>query len=349
MTLTASGLDDAARLHAVGDSPRVSVIIPTRNAATYLEKCLSSISRQTYPHVDVVLVDERSTDGTLEIAARYPGVRVVRADNLRGPGAARNVGVASTDAEIVAFTDSDVIVPPTWVERIVSQMRLHNVVCVGGSYSGSVGKDFVGQFQFYELAFRRRRFPQFVQTAVSNNFACVRSVFLEFGGFPDQLKDEAEDMVLSYRISRVHRILWDRDNGVLHHFRSTMKSYLKSQAQYATAAVWSAHKSPNLFSVTTHHGRSLHVEVVLTGLTVALLPVLPVGSLVAAGGVILINVPFMVYLTRHRLNPVGGLGMVIARNVAAIVGIAKGLRMCAASILSGSRTRDGVPPKPSQP
>jgi len=86
--------------------PLVSVIVPTLNAARYLEDALESIAAQTYPHREVVLVDGGSTDGTLELAGRYERVRQVRQGG-RGLADAWNSGLEAAGGELIAFLDSD--------------------------------------------------------------------------------------------------------------------------------------------------------------------------------------------------------------------------------------------------
>lgn len=93
----------AAALEA---APLVSVVIPCFNQAHFLTEAIESVFSQTYPHVEVVVVDDGSTDNTAEIAARYPGVRCVRQEN-RGLAGARNTGLRRSNGEFLVFLDSD--------------------------------------------------------------------------------------------------------------------------------------------------------------------------------------------------------------------------------------------------
>jgi len=90
-----------------------SVAIVTFNHARYLPDALESALAQTLPGVEVVVVDDGSTDDTPAVLAKYAGrVRVVRQPN-RGPSAARNAGVAASRGEYVAFLDADDVLAPT--------------------------------------------------------------------------------------------------------------------------------------------------------------------------------------------------------------------------------------------
>ncbi len=86
---------------------RVSVVIPACNAAPFLDEALDSVFAQGLPEVEVVVVDDGSTDGTAEVARRFGrGVRVL-SQPRSGSGRARNLGLAETRGELVAFLDAD--------------------------------------------------------------------------------------------------------------------------------------------------------------------------------------------------------------------------------------------------
>jgi CDP-glycerol glycerophosphotransferase len=93
---------------------RVSAVVPVYNVAAYLEECLSSLAQQTIDDLEVVMVDDGSTDESPEIAAGFAArddrFRLVHQENA-GLGAARNTGVAHASGEFVAFVDSDDVVP----------------------------------------------------------------------------------------------------------------------------------------------------------------------------------------------------------------------------------------------
>lgn len=94
--------------------PKLSVVVPVYNVAPYLAECLDSILGQDLCGLEVVLVDDGSTDGSHEVAANYasrhPQVTLVRTAN-HGPGAARNEGLRRCHGEYLAFADSDDVVP----------------------------------------------------------------------------------------------------------------------------------------------------------------------------------------------------------------------------------------------
>jgi CDP-glycerol glycerophosphotransferase len=106
-------------------SPRVSVVVPVYNVAPYLEACLRSLAQQTVTDLEVVLVDDGSTDESPEIAEEFAAgdgrFRLVRQRNA-GLGAARNTGVLHASGEFLAFVDSDDAVPRHAYELMLASL-----------------------------------------------------------------------------------------------------------------------------------------------------------------------------------------------------------------------------------
>jgi CDP-glycerol glycerophosphotransferase len=104
---------------------RISVVVPAYNVAAYLEDCLKSLAQQTFGDLEIVVVDDGSTDETAEIAERFaardPRFRLVQQAN-GGLGAARNTGARHASGEFVAFVDSDDIVPRHAYELLVNAL-----------------------------------------------------------------------------------------------------------------------------------------------------------------------------------------------------------------------------------
>ena len=93
---------------------RVSVVLPIFNGARYIEETVSSVLSQTLTGVEVVVIDDGSTDGSGSIVQQLEDsrIRVIRQDN-RGPAAARNLGIEITHGDLVAFVDADDL----WVKQ----------------------------------------------------------------------------------------------------------------------------------------------------------------------------------------------------------------------------------------
>jgi GT2 family glycosyltransferase len=123
-----TGRTCSGRALAAGRRPSVSVIVPTAGRPERLHRCLSSITRLTYPNFEVIVADNRPDDHrtrevVCELAARGRPVRYLRAP-LPGSAAARNQALAESRADIVAFTDDDVEVDAEWLDWLVEPFRL---------------------------------------------------------------------------------------------------------------------------------------------------------------------------------------------------------------------------------
>ena len=93
----------------------VSAVIPCFNQAHFLNEAIDSLLAQTYPHLEIIVVDDGSTDNTAEVASRNANVRLVRQQNS-GLAAARNSGIRASQGEYLVFLDADDRLLPNAVE-----------------------------------------------------------------------------------------------------------------------------------------------------------------------------------------------------------------------------------------
>lgn len=100
--------------------PLVSVVVPTRDAARTVARCLASLRAQTWPALELLVVDNWSQDGTWEVAGRLADV-AVRAGPERS--AQRNLGARRARGEWVLWVDADMVLPPDAVERSLAAAR----------------------------------------------------------------------------------------------------------------------------------------------------------------------------------------------------------------------------------
>jgi len=100
--------------------PVVSVVTVNYNGAHLLGELLRSLEQQTYENLEVIVVDNGSTDGSLELLTRdFPGVRVVRQTKNSGFAGGNNAGIRAAAGELVALVNNDTAAAPTWLEELV--------------------------------------------------------------------------------------------------------------------------------------------------------------------------------------------------------------------------------------
>jgi glycosyltransferase involved in cell wall biosynthesis len=105
--------------------PLVSVVVPTSNRADYLEVALASLAAQDLDaEYELIVVDDGSRDRTAEVI-EAAGARNLREEKPRGPNAARNTGIVTAEADLIAMVDDDVWAPPGWLRALVDGANRH--------------------------------------------------------------------------------------------------------------------------------------------------------------------------------------------------------------------------------
>lgn len=184
--------------------PFVSVIVPVRNEERLLAECLESLVNQDYSkgRLEIIVVDNDSTDLSRKIIHRYP-VRYLF-QKKRGAAAARNTGARTAEGDWLAFTDSDCIVPPDWISRLVAASHRESADAFGGDYAiasrqHSLIKDYLIYRGFYsQKEFFAPAYP-FPPWLLTGNLMVRRETFEKVGGFEETLLP-GEDVDFSWRI-----------------------------------------------------------------------------------------------------------------------------------------------------
>lgn len=150
-------------------SPLVSVVIPTFNSEHTLSSCLQSIQNQTYPKIEVLIVDNYSTDSTTEIAKKF-NAKVLLLKSERS--AAKNHGVANAKGSFIFFVDSDMTLTPKVIEECITTY-LHQDVDAVDIPEVSVAKGFLSECKKIEKALYIRdpnsfKMPRFFKKEVFN-------------------------------------------------------------------------------------------------------------------------------------------------------------------------------------
>ncbi|MDU6721793.1 MAG: glycosyltransferase [Streptococcus mitis] len=108
----------------------ISVIVPVYNVEEYLEECLESIKNQTYSNIEVILVNDGSTDNSQAICERYcqqdPRFRLINQEN-KGLSGARNRGMTESKGELITFVDSDDVLKEDMLEQLIKQVTSDDI------------------------------------------------------------------------------------------------------------------------------------------------------------------------------------------------------------------------------
>jgi glycosyltransferase involved in cell wall biosynthesis len=114
--------------------PRISILIPCYNAAKFVGETLESVLRQTWPEIEVIVVDDGSQDESTAVIERFPRVSLIRQENL-GACAARNRAYNASTGAYIQFIDADDLIEPDKIERQLTRL-VDNPKCVASSEWG---------------------------------------------------------------------------------------------------------------------------------------------------------------------------------------------------------------------
>jgi GT2 family glycosyltransferase len=283
-TTTQRGL--AIDRESTGDRrPTIGLVVPVRNGAAVLDRCLDAIGRSTLTPDEVLIVDDASDDDSAAVATRH-GARVLCLPHRVGPAAARNRGVLATSSDIVVFTDADVCLHEDAVARAVAALGDGSGVdAVIGSYDDSpADPSFLAQYKnlFHHWVHQTSR--EEASTFWSGCGAIRRRVFLSLGGFNEGYRRPSiEDIELGFRLRRAgHRIRLDKRMLGQHLkrwcFWNLLRTDLLLRGTPWIALMLRDRHGPNDLNLSAES----KAATLLTGLLCALVVVLPLAGHAAA-------------------------------------------------------------------
>jgi GT2 family glycosyltransferase len=230
--------------------PSVSVVVCAYNAAETLDECLRHTCALEYPGLEVIVVDDGSTDTTAEIAQCHAGVQLVRIPH-GGLSTARNAGLRAARGDLVAYLDADAYPPPEWPWYLALGMDGPTVGGVGGPNLPPVG-DPVGA----QLVARAPGGPLHVLMADDRaehvpgcNMAFWKPVLEEIGGFDPVYTAAGDDVDACWKVlDRGWEIGFHPAAMVWHHRRAGIGAYLRQQRGYGRAEALVAARHPDRFT-----------------------------------------------------------------------------------------------------
>lgn len=188
----------------------ISIVIPAYNEEKYIAACIESVLKyKTKDVVEVIVVDNASTDATAAVAGAYPGVHVVREPN-KGITWARQRGFLTATGDLIAYVDADSRVHETWVDDIVREFsRDEKVVCLSGPFKFyDIPKWKSTAIRAVWLSFAMPHYWHTKFMALGANLVIKRKALEEIGGFDTTIAFHGEDTNIARRLHDVGRVRW---------------------------------------------------------------------------------------------------------------------------------------------
>lgn len=223
---------------------------------------------------EVIVVDDCSRDGTVDVVRRYP-VKVLCTTGNAGPSLARNLGAECARGEILVFVDSDVVIRPDTLGRILARMEERPEL---GGVAGITSLEcpypnFLTRYQNTFLRYRYLTMPEIIATPWASLMAVRRDAYSAVDGFDVSMKTY-EDYDIGYRLGSVDALFFlDKGLDFVHHkefrFRRLFTDYLRKVANMASyhlrmrlggRKAWEA-KKPH-----TWHGHAPHFPPLSVGM-----------------------------------------------------------------------------------
>lgn len=186
----------------------VSVIITSKNEADVIGNLLNSISKQTYKNTEVILVDNKSVDKTLDIAKKYQSVKIYSFGPERS--AQRNYGAKKSKGTYLLFLDADMELTPNVISKCVKAVKKEDIAGVVIPEE-SIAQDFWGKVKAYERSFYNETGDPITDAARFFK----KDVFIKTGGY-DELITGPEDWDLPDRIREAGYKI-GASNGIIYH------------------------------------------------------------------------------------------------------------------------------------
>jgi glycosyltransferase involved in cell wall biosynthesis len=327
----------------------VALVIPAHNAEATLQPCLEAVVPLLERELaEIVVVNDGSSDRTAEIAAHYP-VRLVHGSG-EGPGAARNRGWRTTEAELVWFVDADCVAEPDTLPQLRTVLEATGCAGVGGTYTNGSPESLLATLIDDEIAARHGEMGDRVDYLATFNVLYRRDALDKVGGFNETLA-RAEDVDLAWRILRAGGELGFASTSRVAHFHERrLWPYLKTQAAngYWRALLYASHPrraAGDSYSSWLDHLPPVLALAALAGLALGPL-VGPAPALAAVALTAGLQAPLALHIGRARgwRHALAFWGLGTARSLTRGVGLALGAAVALRRAHPRVRTA-GKPPR----
>ncbi len=188
---------------------RLSIIVPAYNEEEHIEKCLKSLSRQKNKNFELIIVDNDSTDRTIEIAKKYS--HNIYIEKKRGYHNVVRRGVLKSSGDLIAVCDADGIYPKDWTQKVYDTFNKHKDIV---AFYGSIRLHDVNKYtrKIYEKIFYNFMVymkKKGIDVCNGPNFVFKKSAYKKAGGYGDRVYNQAGvDIEFGMRLKKIGKIIF---------------------------------------------------------------------------------------------------------------------------------------------
>lgn len=208
----------------------ISMIIPNYNGQKTIGHCLEAALASDYRKFEVIVVDDKSKDNSVEVIRKYP-CKLIQLEENVGAAKARNMGAAKARGNILFFTDSDCILAPDSLIKVRDSIkRFDNKTIIGGTYTKIAFDDtFFSTFQSIFINYSETKNPLTPDYIPTHALVIDTKSFQSSGGFPEKFLPILEDVEFSHRLRKKgFSLRMNPDLEVSHIFNFNLISSLRN-------------------------------------------------------------------------------------------------------------------------
>lgn len=226
--------------------PFVSIVVPVYNAEETLADSLHSLCTLEYPEeaFEIIIVLDPSTDGTMDILNTFiSSIRLIENGKRVGVSESRNLALSAAQGDLIAFIDSDCVVPHNWLVKLVEYLGSPDVAGVSSFHEPKIEGPLrehllrMRSIQFSgdatkQIVVNKPQVPIEVDAISTNSSVFKKVILFEVGGFDKKLIS-GEDIDLCWRIvERGYKLLLVPDSYISHRLKGSVKGFIKKQYWY---------------------------------------------------------------------------------------------------------------------
>lgn len=209
----------------------VSIIIVNYNGKSHLEKCLESLSKIKYQNLEIIIIDNHSTDGSLEfIHSKYPHIKTINLDANCGFAEPNNIAAKTAMGKYLLFLNNDTVVDSDFVEELVNVMNQDPQIAISQSMLLKSNGDVDSSGDFIDTlgrVYSSKKKPTSIQNILSARGASMmarKDIFFKLGGFDENFFASYEDVDIGWRAWLCGYKVVLVPNSIVHHTgRQTIK------------------------------------------------------------------------------------------------------------------------------